>query len=103
MIRPKTRGELRDLLQNGTECEVVTSNVETTSLMLKGWLEYDGFTVRPSENEGWSVFVPRELEPCPCCVVTSYVDTWTHSEKDCMDLCPDCLETLTDLRSKVVA
>ena len=60
MKRPKTRGELRDMLARGEECEVVTSNVAITRLMLHSWLRFTAFTVRPSENEGWSMFVPSE-------------------------------------------
>ena len=58
-FRPKTRGELKRQLLSGIACEVVSSNVSITSLLLRGWLEFDGFTVRPSENEGWSVFEPN--------------------------------------------
>jgi len=54
--RPKTRGELRDLLKSGVNCEVPTSNVEITSMLLRTWLEFESFTVRLSENSGWSVF-----------------------------------------------
>lgn len=54
--RPRTRGELRDLLNSGTACEVVSSNVMITAQMLQGWLNFTAFSVRPSENEGWSVF-----------------------------------------------
>ncbi len=54
--RPKTRGELRDLLKDGIECEVVSSNAEITSVMLRGWLNFESFTVRQSENLGWSIF-----------------------------------------------
>ncbi len=58
-FRPKTRGELKEKLRSGIACEVVSSNVSITSLLLRGWLEFDGFTVRQSENEGWSVFEPK--------------------------------------------
>jgi hypothetical protein len=54
--RPRTRGELRDLLNSGTDCEVVSSVAPMTGIMLMGWLNFPGFVVRPSENEGWSVF-----------------------------------------------
>jgi hypothetical protein len=57
--RPRTRGELRDRLARGETCEVVTSNATITSMMLRGWLQFNGFTVRPSENEGWSLFEPN--------------------------------------------
>lgn len=59
-VRPKTRGELHALLKSGEPCEVATSNVEITTLMLKGWLEHLDFDVRLSENEGWSVFYLKE-------------------------------------------
>ena len=54
--RPKTRGELRDLLNSGVACEVVSSIAPMTGIMLMGWLNFPGFTVRPSENDGWSIF-----------------------------------------------
>ena len=54
--RPKTRGELRDLLASGTACEVASHVAEMTASMLEGWLGLSSFRVRPSENEGWSVF-----------------------------------------------
>ncbi len=64
-VRPTTRGELKDRLAHGETCEVVTSNAETTSMMLRGWLQFNGFTVHPSENEGWSIFEPsvEQAEP----------------------------------------
>ena len=58
--RPKTRGELRDLLKYGIACEVVSSNVEITTVLLRGALDFELFVVRPSENEGWSVFERSE-------------------------------------------
>jgi hypothetical protein len=54
--RPKTRGELRDLLKDGIKCEVVSSNAEITEVMLRCWLNFKSFTVRQSENPGWSIF-----------------------------------------------
>ena len=54
--RPATRGELRDKLSSGETCEVVTSNVTITSIMLRGWLNFDNFIVCPSTNAGWSLF-----------------------------------------------
>lgn len=54
--RPRTRGELWDLLLDGVPCEVVTDNVEITTTLLDGWLATMPYKVRPSENEGWSVF-----------------------------------------------
>ena len=62
-VRPKTRGELCDKLKEGIECEVVTSNVETTRMLIDSWLRMDGkYDVRPSENAGWSVFFPHNIE-----------------------------------------
>ena len=37
---------------------MVSTNVEITSILIRGWLEFDAFTTRPSENEGWTVFEP---------------------------------------------
>lgn len=34
--RPRTRGELRDLLNSGVACEVVSSNAMFTAQMLQG-------------------------------------------------------------------
>lgn len=59
-IRPKTRGELRDLLKADVACEVVTDVVPMTEILLRGWLQFPYYTVRPSENEGWSVFEKAE-------------------------------------------
>ena len=56
--RPRTRGALRDKLVEGVSCEVVLTSVTFTMILLKGWLEFSAFTVRLSENEGWSVFEP---------------------------------------------
>ena len=56
--RPTTRGELRDRLARGETCEVVSSNASITSMMIRGWLQFDGFMVRQSENDGWSIFEP---------------------------------------------
>lgn len=54
--RPRTRGDLRDLLNRGVSCEVASHVAEMTEIILKGWLNFDPFTVRPSENKGWVVF-----------------------------------------------
>ena len=62
IVRPVTRGELRDRLARGETCEVVTSNVEITSMLLRGWLEFKEFSVRPSENDGWSLFEPSTVK-----------------------------------------
>ena len=60
-LRPKTRGELRDKLKEGVSCEVVSYNAEFTSLLIQGWLEFDNFTMTPSHNVGWTVFVPTTI------------------------------------------
>ena len=54
--RPKTRGELRDKINEGIPCEVVSYVAEMTSSLLRGWLQCENFQVRPSENDGWVVF-----------------------------------------------
>jgi len=54
--RPQTRGELRDLLLAGVPCEVVSMVAEITVIMLEGWLGVENIKVRPSRNEGWSIF-----------------------------------------------
>lgn len=57
--RPKTRGELLELLKNGVECEVVASNEEMTSILLDGWLKFSGkYKTRPSTNEGLVIYYP---------------------------------------------
>jgi len=55
-FRPKTRGELVRKIKSGTDCEVANHTVSITKILLNGWLEFDEFTVKPSTNEGWSVF-----------------------------------------------
>ena len=57
--RPKTRGELVDLLKAGKTCEVASQAASTTTIMVNGWLDYADFTVEPSPNIGWSLFVPN--------------------------------------------
>jgi len=58
--RPQTRGELRDKLKEGVQCEVVTDSVAFTKIALAGWLDFDAFTIHPSENTGWMVFSPNK-------------------------------------------
>lgn len=60
--RPSTRGELKKILQDGIPCEVASFVTEMTDVMLRGWLEFDSFTVRASENVGWSVFEPMVVK-----------------------------------------
>ena len=57
--RPATRGELRDRLAAGEACEVAGHVAEMTATMLRGWLDFDAFTVRPSANDGWTMFEPN--------------------------------------------
>ena len=57
--RPATRGELRDKLRNGIACEVAAHVSEMTAMMLRAWLDFDGFTDRPSDNDGWTLFEPN--------------------------------------------
>lgn len=62
--RPKTRGDLKTLLQHGFACEVVSSNAEITNIFLDGWLKMEGYyKTRPSENEGWTVYEPITKNP----------------------------------------
>jgi len=58
--RPKTRGELRDKLREGTECEIPMDNALFTSNLLKGWLEFHDFSIELSPNEGWAIFKPTK-------------------------------------------
>jgi hypothetical protein len=61
--RPSTRGELKKMLHDGIPCEVASFVAEMTDIMLRGWLEkFDSFSVRPSENNGWSVFEPTIIK-----------------------------------------
>lgn len=54
--RPRTRGELAKLLKAGKPCEVVSTNSDVTVMLLENWLGIEKVTVRPSENDGWSIF-----------------------------------------------
>jgi len=63
MRRPKTRGELRLLLQAGYACEVAAHVAEMTAVLLRGWLDCDAFTTRPSGNAGWTLFEPTPTRP----------------------------------------
>jgi len=54
--RPRTRGELMNKLSDGIDCEVAADVAEMTASMLRGWLEFKEFTVRPSCNKGWMIF-----------------------------------------------
>lgn len=59
--RPATRGELKEKILDGIPCEVATIAVEMTIVMFHGWLKFTGFTTRPSENEGWTIFEHNKL------------------------------------------
>ena len=58
MVRPGTRGELKALLEAGVSCEVALIAAEMTEIMLRGWLEFDAFSVSNSDNPGWALFAP---------------------------------------------
>jgi hypothetical protein len=61
-VRPSTRGELAKRLKAGESCEVAGYVAEMTSIMLRGWLGVENFTVTPSENPGWVIYKPiKEL------------------------------------------
>lgn len=62
IFRPKTRGELRDKLKEGVPCEVVTWVTDFTVIMFRDWLNFTAFTTRPSLNEGWTIFEPKQQE-----------------------------------------
>jgi hypothetical protein len=55
IIRPKTRGELANLLKTGNQCEIVSDNVQITLILLKAWLGVDNVKVSPSTNCGWTI------------------------------------------------
>lgn len=58
IVRPKTRGELRDKLMAGEKCEVAGDVADITAIMLGGWLNFNNFTVKDSETPGWVIFEP---------------------------------------------
>ena len=58
--RPATRGELRDKLREGIPCEVASHVAEMTATMLRGWLDFEAFTVRPSSSDEWTLFEPND-------------------------------------------
>jgi hypothetical protein len=63
IYRPRTRGELRDKLQAGVPCEVAAYVAGMTDIMLRGWLQFEAFTVCSSVNNGWVVFMPDKVQP----------------------------------------
>lgn len=61
--RPKTRGELLQILKQGVKCEVVADNEQITSICLDGWLKFAGkYKTYPSHNSGWVIY---EATPNP--------------------------------------
>ena len=57
VFRPKTMGDLRDALEKGVKCEIVSSSKEIASIYLDGWLKYSGrYKTSPSVNDGWTIF-----------------------------------------------
>ncbi len=62
IYRPTTRGELVEKLKQGIKCEVVASNEEITSILIDGWLNFEGrYKTYPSENVGWVVYEAIEV------------------------------------------
>jgi len=59
VVRPSTRGQLRDHLKAGQACEVPDCGIEMTKIMLIWWLDFKDFTVQPSQNEGCVLFLPN--------------------------------------------
>jgi len=59
LVRPSTRGELARRLKNGERCEVAAYVAEMTSIMLRGWLDCENFTVTESPNRGWVIYGPN--------------------------------------------
>ena len=59
-IRPKTAGELYDLLKAGQDCEAVASVKEFASLALRSIStikrEKLNFKTFPSDNAGWIIY-----------------------------------------------
>lgn len=61
LVRPSTRGELARRLKSGESCEVAGYVAEMTSIMLRGWLDCDNFSVTPSPNPGWVIYRPNSV------------------------------------------
>jgi len=62
LVRPRTRGELRDRLKAGESCEVAAHVAEMTAIVLSGWLKFDRFNVDQSPNAGWVIFSPNAAD-----------------------------------------
>lgn len=60
LVRPSTRGELARRLKSGESCEVAGYVAEMTSIMLRGWLGVENFTVTESANPGWVIYRPND-------------------------------------------
>ncbi len=58
ILRPQTRGELVEALNLGIKCEVVATNEEITTMLIKGQLNTPPFKTYPSDNIGWVVYDP---------------------------------------------
>lgn len=58
-VRPSTRGELAQRLKAGESCEVAGYVAEMTSIMLRGWLGVENFTITESVNPGWVIYRPN--------------------------------------------
>lgn len=54
---------MKQKLKEGISCEVASHVVEMTEIMLRGWQEFDQFTIHPSDNAGWTLFVPTNSQP----------------------------------------
>ena len=59
LVRPSTRGELARRLKAGESCEVAGYVAEMTSIMLRGWLGVENFSVTESTNPGWVIYRPN--------------------------------------------
>ena len=58
MKKPKTRGELKRLLQQGEPCIVAEYVSEMTATILRGWLDFKDFEIIPSDDPDWVIFQP---------------------------------------------
>lgn len=55
--RPKTVGELLDLLKEGIKCEVAANAEKITSIKLDGWLNFENkYKTKISKNKGWVIY-----------------------------------------------
>ena len=56
IIRPRTRGELVELLEKNIKCEVVATNETITSILLNMYWNFYKFKTYPSKNVGWVIY-----------------------------------------------